>query len=363
MKRIIINGANGYLASNFVCELLMQNYEVIALVRGENDHVSKDRMLEALSKILDINCLNVSNLKVFNYALLEDHFSLSSQCLNEIFGKEADYYHFAASLKFSKKTKDEIFCTNITGVENSVNVFKENAHKNARFFFVSTAYSCGVMAETFKERFYDNKDISGFRNYYENSKRYAENVIKDYVKRHNLNAHIIRPSQVVGSEETGVTMTDFGIFDFIKRVSALAFRYPGETIRVKVNPNSTQNLIPIDTIVYYLMQTVTTYELPTIINFVAKNSIKNSVIVNYINEILPVNILLQKELGEDSLTRLEKIINVGMSFTGGYVDTNIDFDTKNLDTIVKRKDVEITDESLQQMINYFVENTKKEKKV
>lgn len=362
MKRIIVNGANGYLASNFVYDLLSQNYEVIALVRGVSDEAARDRMLEALSKLSADQTLSYDNLTVYSYALLEDDFSMTAERLVDVFDLAADYYHFAASLKFSEKAKDEIFRTNISGVENSINVFQKNARQDARFFFISTAYSCGAKEGAFEEKFYNNEGISGFRNYYENSKRYAENIIRERIED-GVDAHIIRPSQVVGSRKTGVTKTDFGIFDFTKRVSSLASRYPGESIRIKVNPSSTQNLIPIDTIVYYLMQTVLIEKLPTIINFVAKNPIKNSVIIDHLNTLLPINIKPRDFLDKSKLTPLERIVNIGMSFTGDYVDTNINFSTTNLDTISKGKDVEITDESLKQMINYFVDSITRDNNV
>jgi nucleoside-diphosphate-sugar epimerase len=50
MKTVIINGANGYVASNFICNLLKQDYKVIALVRA-NKQDPEDRMNDALANI------------------------------------------------------------------------------------------------------------------------------------------------------------------------------------------------------------------------------------------------------------------------------------------------------------------------
>ena len=49
MKRIIINGANGYVASNFINELLLNNYEVIALVRESKKQCPSERMGNVLA--------------------------------------------------------------------------------------------------------------------------------------------------------------------------------------------------------------------------------------------------------------------------------------------------------------------------
>ena len=110
MKRIIINGANGYVASNFINELLKQDYEVIALVRGESKFSSEQRMYASLMDANNGEKIIRNKLKVYNYSLLDDDFLLSSDQLESIFSKKSDYFHFAASLKYSKKTKEEPKC-------------------------------------------------------------------------------------------------------------------------------------------------------------------------------------------------------------------------------------------------------------
>ena len=44
MKTIIINGANGYVASHFINQLLKQKHKVIALVRPSNKNSPTERM-------------------------------------------------------------------------------------------------------------------------------------------------------------------------------------------------------------------------------------------------------------------------------------------------------------------------------
>ena len=361
MKKIIINGANGFVASNFIYELLNQDYEVVALVRGNSNEHAKQRMLNSLEKLSNGNYNNRKKLTVYNYSLLDKDFLIPTEYLPDIFRREVDYFHFAASLKYNEKTKDEIFKTNIDGVENSIDVFQRNATKSSRFFYISTAYSCGRTIEKFEERFYENEDISVFRNYYEQSKRFAENIIRKHIEADGLNAYVLRPSQVVGNNSTGVTKTDFGIFDFTKRVCNLAVRFPNETVKIIANPDSTQNLIPIDTVACYLMSIVETQNLPRVINLVAKQSVRNSEIINYINETLPINIISCKQLAKHSMTSLERLIDIGMSFTGEYCNVNLVFDTTNLDATIAIEADEITQDSLRKMLGYFIGNLLNEK--
>lgn len=361
MKTIIINGANGFVASNFILKLLKQNYKVIALVRPDIKSSSVERMKEALLESNDGEYVNMANLKVYSYSLLHKNFSLQPAQLREIFRDEVDYFHFAASLKFDFKSKDKIFQTNVGGVGNSIHVFSRFSKGNSRFFFISTAYACGKLPGRFEEKFYPNKGIESFRNYYEQSKRFAENVVKEHIHNEGLNGHVIRLSQVVGNSKTGVTKTDYGIFDFAKRMAGLAFRFPNQTVRVRVNPGSTQNLIPINTVVNYLMRTVEVKHVPTIMNFVAKNQIKNNHILQSISNLLPITVIPMKNLARDEMNALERIVAAGMIFTKNYIDTNLQCDTKNLDKILMVDGHEADEESVYKMLEYFIDSLAKQK--
>lgn len=354
MRKVIVNGANGFLASNFIHELLNEKYEVIALVRGGDDIQSKQKMFNSLNLVSSYKQYKIKNLIVYNYDLLNLDFQIPSFKLSIIFNKDVDYFHFAACLKHNEKAKDEIFETNIQGVENSIKVFQKYASKNSRFFFISTAYSCGKRSGRFEEKFYNNDGISYFRNYYEQSKRFGENVVKQYSEMHDLKTCIIRPSQVVGDSNTGITKTDFGIFDFTKRVCHLAYRYPNETIRIKADPDSTQNLIPINTVVYYLMQTIRCENLPAVMNYVSKVPLKNNEIINCICSLLPIKIIFDKSLDKLEMNTLERLIKLGMAFTGDYCNTNLQFDTTNLDRVVGISGREISGIELQKMLTYFI---------
>jgi thioester reductase-like protein len=355
MKQIIINGANGYIASHFINELLSNNFEVTALIRKSKNQQPSHRMQKVLAEINDPDFMLPKRLRVYEYTLTEENFSFTDEQLPLIFSQPVDYFHFAASLKYDFKSKDEIFETNLAGVENSLNIFSKYAHKNSRFFFISTAYSCGRMTEPFKEEFYENEDIASFRNYYEQSKRYAENIVRRYIEQQHINGHILRLSQIVGNSKTGVTNTDYGIFDFAKRVYSLSKTYPNSTIRVCIDPDSAQNLLPIDMVTKYLMKTVQIDHLPVILNFVAKNSIKNAHIIDSLNNLLPIKLIPVKTLSSSDMTAWERMISIGMSFTGSYSNTNLIFETKNLDKITNAGTNEVNPAAISWMLEYFLD--------
>jgi len=363
MKRIIINGANGYVASNFINQLLLDDYEVIALVRGNERVSAEKRMLDTMDEINDGTFVKPDKLKVIDYSLLEKNFGIADETLKELFYGAVDYYHLAASLKYDLKAKEEIFQTNMEGVKNSINVFLKYAGAESRFFFISTAYSCGKFDGVFEEKFYENADISRFRNYYEQSKRYAENLIRKYIDEEGMNAHILRLSQVVGHSETGVTNTDYGVFDFARRIQSLATRHPNRKVRVKVDAESSQNLVPIDTVVAYLMQTVRVHDLPVIMNMVAKKAIRNRFILETLCRLLPIELIPQIDIEKSEMDAYERIILIGMSFTSSYTGTNLLFDTSKLDAALKVEASELSHQAVYRMLAYFLENSndKKEK--
>lgn len=353
MKTVVINGANGYVASNFINTMLKQKCRVVALVRANKKHSAKERMMKILADI-DDDMVDSSNLEVYDYSLLDNNFSMAEKDLKSIFRNKVEYFHFAASLKYDEKSIDEIFSTNVEGVDNSIKVFSEYATQNSRFFYIGTAYSCGRFNGVFEEKFYKNQEISAFRNYYEQSKRFAENSVKKNILEKGLNGYIIRLSQVVGNHETGVTKTDYGIFDFAKRVYNLANRYPGEIVRVHVDPYSTQNLIPIDTVTAHLNKVVFEEEVPIIMNFVSNHSIKNKHIIEVLNQLTPINLIPVHTIERKEMSSIERLISVGMSFTESYTETNISFDTQQRDKFIDSPKTGPSAYSVAKMLEYFI---------
>lgn len=361
MKKIIINGANGYVASHFIHHLLSKNYEVIALVRGGDNGSSFERMRSVLYQIDEENSTEYKNLSVYDYSLLDKNFSIPAKELKRIFSGDVEYFHFAASLKFDLKSREEIFAINEKGVENSIKIFSKFAGERSRFFFIGTAYSCGRMTAEFEEKFYPNEDISAFRNYYEQSKRFGENVMKKYIEEKGLNGHVIRLSQVAGNNKTGVTLTDYGMFDFAKRIYHIAYKIPGLTIRVQVNPETTQNQIAIDTVVDYFMQTLSAGNVPVIMNFVGAQRLKNIHIANSLNALLPIKVIPLKTLHRNEMNAMERMMALGMTFMGNYIDTNFRFGTSKRDSIIDSGKNEVDEKTAHRMLTYFIERLSREK--
>ena len=358
MRKIVIDGANGFVASHFIKELTEHNQKVTAFARKNFRESSKKRMEEALLKT-GADKEQIDYIKIYDYELKKENFALSETSLSEIFNEDVDFFHFAANLKFSEKDKEDIFSTNINGMENAISTYLKYATPSSRFFYISTVYSCGKTKEPFQEKFYPDGEIEQFRNYYEQSKRFAENRLKAHMDKKKFNLHIIRLAQVVGNRETGVTTTNYGVFDFAKRVKSLSTRYPNETVRIKIKPDSTQNFIAVNVVARYLYEISRIQELPVILNVNGNSYIKNQTITNCLSKLLPINIVYDETLEPKQMTSLERIISAGMKFTGIYANTILNFDRTQLEKLVDTSDELIDEDSLYKMINYFLENIKR----
>jgi nucleoside-diphosphate-sugar epimerase len=355
MKRIVVNGANGYVASHFINALLKKGFPVSALVRSGQDESAREKLLNSLQIANGGSLPSIQNLEVLDYHLTQEYLGLSSGEVRRLFQGEVDYYHFAASLKFNSKSRSEIFATNVDGLDRSLAMFAQSASSKARFLYIGTAYSCGIMKGAFREQFYPDAGIESFRNYYEQSKRMAENRVRMYMEKYGIKSHVIRLSQVVGHSRTGVTNTGYGVFDFTRRLARLSRNYPQKRIRVRIDPQGTQNMIPVDSVVKQLMQATTTNDLPVVMNMVASESVPNRYLIEVLNRELPLRLEAAPGLKSVDMGSVERLVAVGMSFTGEYSALNLEFDTTERDRIMGQEAGLVTRESIGRMLSCFLE--------
>lgn len=177
--------------------------------------------------------------------------------------------------------------------------------------------------------------------------------MKEHIESGKFKVHVIRLSQVVGNNKTGVTQTDYGIFDLAKRLYSIASRYPNSNLRIKVDPESTQNLVPIDSVAEIFLKMADSNGLPQVIHLTSGSSVKNITIARCLNKNLPLSITTDKTLTKKNMNKLERIMAAGMSFTGKYTLNNLYFDNSNLEKIVKKPVGPVTEESLCRMMAYF----------
>ncbi len=168
--KVLITGANGFLAANIARELLMRGFEVRGMVRQSADLKS----LQGLNmEIVRANLLNLS--EVLNAA---------ANC---------DYIiHAAADTSQYHNHPEPLFLTNVEGTKNVVEA--ANKHRIKRLVFVSTANTIGLNNPIKANRLSALYQHSG----YALSKLKAEELVIRETKTSKLDAIIVNPTFLIG---------------------------------------------------------------------------------------------------------------------------------------------------------------------
>ncbi|HEX2969139.1 MAG TPA: NAD-dependent epimerase/dehydratase family protein [Bacteroidales bacterium] len=170
--KVLVTGANGFLASNIIRELLRRKIKVRGMLR-EN---CNKKSLEGLS-------IEYSSGNIVNYS---DVLSASSGCDVII--------HAAADTSQMHSDPLPLFPVNVNGTQNVIKAAK--ACNVRRLIFISTANTIGISGENAPGK----KDLSAYykSSGYALSKLKAEQIILNEVNASNLDAVIVNPTFMIG---------------------------------------------------------------------------------------------------------------------------------------------------------------------
>lgn len=170
--KVAVTGACGHIGNNLCKELLVQGFEIKAL-------------------LLECEELNGPGIEVVRGNLL-DKASLLELC------KGVDYvFHLAAIISIDKKDKELVYQTNVTGTQNVVDACKaENVKRLVHFSTIHT-YNPHPLNEPLDET---RSQLSHTDMMYEQSKLESEQIIKKAVSE-GLDALTIHPTAVFGPND------------------------------------------------------------------------------------------------------------------------------------------------------------------
>lgn len=234
---IFVTGGNGLLGTHLV-DVLSKSEDIdriYILVRDikkarqsilENENINKNKIL-----------LLEGNLTSLRLGLNDHEISL----LDSV----QEVYHLAASVSLSNNidTKSSIFEVNVTGTKNLLDILTKKERLN-KFFFISSAYSCGYYEEEVPEDWLTKP--KKFRNFYEESKFQAEQLVKEYSDKYRIQCIVLRPSILLSDYPSDhLKIRDHTIYLYgkllLKIVHQLAFR-PSE-IRLLGDPHAPLNFV------------------------------------------------------------------------------------------------------------------------
>lgn len=187
MKKILVTGGAGYIASHTNIELLKKNYTVVVVDNLSNASMESIRRVEELT-----------GKKIHFYqADTRDYESLT-----EIFRKEASIWgviHFAALKAVGESVEKplEYYDNNVTGSLNLFRVMKEHSCRNIVFSSSATVYG-----DPQKIPCDENQPLNA-SNPYGQTKLMMEQIIQDISKADNWNSMILRYFNPVGAHDSG----------------------------------------------------------------------------------------------------------------------------------------------------------------
>lgn len=151
-----------------------------------------------------------------------------------------DVFHLAAIYDLEVK-KELAYRVNVEGTKN-VNKLVREMPNLKRYNYVSTCYVAGKRDDTIYEN--ELKHDKGFRNYYEETKYFAEVEVENMKSEYPVT--IYRPSVVCGDSKSGETAKYDGIYYVIR----FLLRFPEVFRLVNVgNEDVRLNLVPVDFVV------------------------------------------------------------------------------------------------------------------
>lgn len=178
--KVLVTGANGFIGSRIVCELLNRGCEVVCLVRRTSN-------IELLSG------LSVSYIygSIDNKSSLVDGF-------NSISGDFPEYViHCAGVLK--GRTKEDFFSINADGTKNLVEACLPYKERIRRFVYISSLAAAGPATRENPRR---ETDVPNAIGYYGQSKLAGEEEIRKVSSQ--IPMTILRPTAIYGPGDRGV---------------------------------------------------------------------------------------------------------------------------------------------------------------
>ncbi|MDO4582489.1 MAG: SDR family oxidoreductase [Planctomycetia bacterium] len=255
MKYLALTGATGLLGSYLLKELLQRDIPVLALVRASRRESPRQRM-EGILRRFENRLGRPLPRPVVMEMDLHKPFSGLEESQRQWIRQHVDtVLHNAASLVFRRDEQNEPYRSNVEGTRHVLDWCREAGIR--RFFYVSTAYVCGLREGKIAETELDEGQTWG--NDYEKSKVEAEKLVRQASFEEGLT--VFRPAIIVGDRWDGYTPTFHGFYTPLKIL--LPFLEPGKIDLLQgrmlasllgFNPEDGKNFVPVDWVAKVMVQ-------------------------------------------------------------------------------------------------------------
>ena len=235
-ETIFLTGFPGFIAERLVARLAKADTQFFLLVQPQ----FTEKAMRDIEKIVEKTGISLENFAIIEGDITRENLGISDEDLKSVLAETTDVFHLAAIYDLGVE-KDLAYRVNVEGTRH-VNEIVKKMPQLRRYNYVSTCYVAGKRTGEIAEN--ELAHDAGFRNFYEETKYFAEMEVENLKK--DFPVTIFRPSVVVGDSETGETAKYDGIYYVIfyykKFPALLRFSNVG-------NKNVTLNLVPVDFVV------------------------------------------------------------------------------------------------------------------
>jgi nucleoside-diphosphate-sugar epimerase len=258
MRKAIITGANGFIGSRLVHQLLLNEWSVHAMVRSKSEISCRDRMIAALDDITGkpVERSILHDLHCHEADICDPGLGNSKSIFDQLSGDDAVLFHVAGDTRFNPSDPEAQHHFNVFG---SLNVVQSLQKLLAYVVHVSTAYVAGNRQGLVLEGDLDKGQQ--FRNCYEKSKLDAEIAVTRTCCEISMPLTIVRPSIIINDTITGRSSTFTHLNALVEVVSRIQKHYgihDGEAvsneIRIPMAPDLRPNLAPVDPVVAAILE-------------------------------------------------------------------------------------------------------------
>ncbi|RDI65548.1 SDR family oxidoreductase [Nocardia pseudobrasiliensis] len=351
----VVDGANGYVASNTICEMVKRGVRVKALARGARTRVPQALAMATVNEG-ELPPPGVEKVETYECELTRENLGIDDAVAAEIFAEPCDFWHFAAAVDLSPNRPALLAEVNTRGTERALRLFAEHARPGSRFFLISTAYVGGVSDTPTREDWLPITADCRFRTVYEETKRGGELIFRDYLTEHGIDGAVFRLGQVVGSSKTAHTTSDFGIYNFMKGMRRVAARFPGGSAAVQVGESATLNLVPIDICVDWLLALAEVEKPPRIVNLTDRVGVSAAETVRTIGAGLGMTLrpVHTRDWADSRLSTLDRAVAARLAYTGKYLVDTIEFERRNLESTLTVPDAVCDLDLVERLVDWYL---------
>lgn len=241
----IVTGTTGFVGSHLLANLLPYSATgaVYALARGDSLRPAIDRVHAAL-KVTGLDVVDGQHqMTVVDSELTQPLCGVQPSSITHGDGPLV-FWHLAASLRWRRGQREQVFATNVDGTRNALELAKNIGVD--LFVYVSTAYTCGTMQGDIPEVLHQPPSFS---NIYEESKCTAEHIVAQDT---DLRTLILRPSVVVGTsrdyQPSGSYTGLYGILSELRKFKEM-LGDSDHRVRFSADASTRISFIPVDHVV------------------------------------------------------------------------------------------------------------------